>query len=268
MKQRHRCWLLIIGFALLGLSLSACGSSGKVTQVDLQKQFGSFTGTFKLYDLTAGTYLVYNPDPPGRRYSPASTFKILHSLIALQTGVVTDEHDVMQWDGTVHPTPGWNRDQTLTSAVQDSVIWYFQSVARSVGREREQEYLDKVGFGNRAIGRDLEAFWLDGSLAISVDEQLDFMTRLYREELPFDRHVMQTVKRIIVREETDAFLLAGKTGSAVRVTPNLGWYTGFVVTQGRPYTFVTRIEGGGEVSGAKAREITEAVLRELKLTSP
>jgi beta-lactamase class D len=173
----------------------------------------------------------------------------------------------MKWDGTVYSTAEWNRDQTLTSAVQNSTIWYFQAVARQVGRDREQQYLDKVGFGNRQIGSAIDAFWLDGSLLVSVDEQLDFMTRLYKEELPFDARAMQTVKRILVREQTSSYTLAGKTGSAVRVTPNVGWYVGYVVSDGKPYTFVTRIEGGAEASGAKAREITDAVLGELGLVS-
>jgi beta-lactamase class D len=261
-------WLVLLVASLVVLSLSACGASpGKVTQIDLQKQFGSFQGTFKLYDLTNHTYKVYHPDPAGQRYSPASTFKVLHSLIALQTGVVPDEKTVMKWDGTVYSTAEWNRDQTLTSAVQNSTIWYFQAVARQVGRDREQQYLDKVGFGNRQIGSAIDAFWLDGSLLVSVDEQLDFMTRLYKEELPFDARAMQTVKRILVREQTSSYTLAGKTGSAVRVTPNVGWYVGYVVSDGKPYTFVTRIEGGAEASGAKAREITDAVLGELGLVS-
>lgn len=260
-------WFVAVIAVLLVLSLTACSSSqGKVTQVDLQKQFGSYRGTFKLYDLTNRTYKVYNPDPAGQRYCPASTFKVLHSLIALQTGVVKDENAVMKWDGTVHPTAEWNKDQTLASAVQNSVIWYFQSVAREVGREREQQYLNKVGFGNKQIGDDLEAFWLDGSLQVSVDEQLEFMTRLYKEELPFEARVMETVKRVITREQSGSYTLAGKTGSAVRVTPNVGWYVGYVVSDGKPYTFVTRIEGGSEASGAKAREITDAVLRELGLS--
>lgn len=261
-------WLVVLVASLCVLSLSACGSSqGKVTQVDLQKQFGSFKGSFKLYDLTNRTYQVYHPEPADQRYCPASTFKVLHSLIALQTGVVPDENTVMKWDGTRYPMAEWNRDQTLTSAVHNSVIWYFQGVAREVGREREQRYLDQVGFGNRQIGGALDAFWLDGSLAVSVDEQLDFMTRLYKEDLPFDARVIQTVKRLLIREQSGSYALAGKTGSAVRVTPNMGWYVGYVVSHGKPYTFVTRIEGGAEASGAQAQEITDAVLRELGLVS-
>lgn len=251
---------------LCTLLLAACGPATKTTTktVDLKQSFGTYTGTFKLHDVEKGTYTVHNPDPEGQRYAPASTFKVLHSLIALQTGVVADVQSTRRWDGTVHPTPAWNKDQTLETAVKNSVIWYFQDLARELGREREQAYLDKVGFGNRTIGPDIATFWLDGSLQISVDEQLEFMTRLYKEELPFDKSVMQTVKSIITIRQDGGVILAGKTGSAERVTPHVGWYVGYLVADGKAYTFVTRIAGAG-VSGAAAKEISENALRELGL---
>jgi beta-lactamase class D len=250
---------------LCALGLTACGSGqGKVTQKDLHQHFNGFTGTFILHDLTANQYIAYGDEAADRRTAPASTFKVLHSLIALQTGVVPDADTVKKWDGTVYPTAEWNRDQTLKSAVADSVIWYFQAVAREVGREREQQYLDKVGYGNRQIGPALDQFWLDGSLAISANEQLDFITRLYREDLPFDPKVIQTVKRLITVRQDDAVTLAGKTGSAERVEPHVGWYVGYVVNHGKPYTFVTRIEGT-TATGMQARAITEAILQELGL---
>lgn len=255
--------------ALCALLLAACtpGNATKIKTVDLKKQFGPYTGTFKLHDLTANTYTAYNPEPADRRYAPASTFKVLHSLIALQTGAVKNAKEVRPWNGTVHPIESWNRDQTLESAVKDSVIWYFQDIAREIGRTTEQEYLDKTGYGNRRIGEAIDSFWLDGSLAISVDEQLDFMTRFYREELPFDRQVIQTVKRVLVARQDGTVTLAGKTGTAVRVQPNVGWYVGYIVSGERPCTFVTRIEGR-DVSGMKAKEITEAVLKDLGLLNP
>jgi beta-lactamase class D len=118
------------------LLLAACGPDTKTKTVDLKQSFGTYTGTFKLHDLAKGTYTVYNPDPEGQRYAPASTFKVLHSLIALQTGVVPDAQATRRWDGTVYPIPAWNKDQTLSSAVKDSVIWYFQDLAREIGRDR------------------------------------------------------------------------------------------------------------------------------------
>src|SRR5262249_36589634 len=55
-----------------------------------------------------------------RRTLPASTFKIPHALIALDTGVVTGG-TVMKWDHEKKDFPAWERDQTLDSAVKSSV---------------------------------------------------------------------------------------------------------------------------------------------------
>src|SRR5262249_48924143 len=52
-----------------------------------------------------------------RRTLPASTFKIPHALIALDTGVVT-EQTRMKWDGTRQDFRSWERDHTLDSAIK------------------------------------------------------------------------------------------------------------------------------------------------------
>lgn len=256
--MRHRFLLLLT----LTFLLAACSQRTTTQQLDLNEQFGSYTGSFKLYDLTAKTYSVYHEEKRDQRYAPASTFKVLHSLIALETGVVQSAETVIPWDGSAHSIPAWNRDQTLRSAVSDSVIWYFQRVATDIGRDREEHYLQKVGYGNQKVGPDVTTFWLDGSLAVSVDDQLAFITRFYQEELPFDKSVIQTVKQLITLRQDPEVTFAGKTGSAVRVTPNIGWFIGYIVTEEKPYTFVTRLEGDG-VTGAQAKEVTEKVLRKL-----
>src|SRR3954454_13571330 len=75
-----------------------------------------------------------------RRTLPASTFKVPHALIALDTGVITGT-TVMKWDGRRWYFRSWERDHTLDSAIKNSVVWFFQNIARSVGREREVEHL-------------------------------------------------------------------------------------------------------------------------------
>src|SRR5690349_6700260 len=63
----------------------------------------------------------------GTRLSPASTYKIPHALIGLETGVIT-ETTVEKWDGARHPDqPKWNQDHTVLSAMRPSVLWFFQA---------------------------------------------------------------------------------------------------------------------------------------------
>ena len=69
----------------------------------------------------------------------------------------------------------------MKTAFQNSVVWYYQEVARRVGPEEMQHYLDAAGYGNRKVGSQVDLFWLDGTLRISADEQVEFLKQLYRD---------------------------------------------------------------------------------------
>ena len=55
------------------------------------------------------------------RYLPASTFKVPHTLFALDAGVIRDEFQVFRWDGTKRGIEVWDHDQNLRSAMRNSV---------------------------------------------------------------------------------------------------------------------------------------------------
>ena len=59
------------------------------------------------------TDIVHNDERSNRRFAVASTFKILHSLIALEEKVATGKDHVIRWNGKRHEFSDWNRDQTL-----------------------------------------------------------------------------------------------------------------------------------------------------------
>jgi len=86
-----------------------------------------------------GAETVLGGDECDRRTLPASTFKIPHALVALETGVVTAK-TVMKWDGAKKDFPVWERNHSLDSAIKSSV-WFFQRAAESIGRQRELQYL-------------------------------------------------------------------------------------------------------------------------------
>src|SRR5688572_20588385 len=110
-------------------------------------------GTFVLHRVATDTVTVVHPDLAAQRYLPASTFKIPNALIALETGVVTADRSTLPWDGTVHPRrPGWNRDHDLGSAIRESALWYFQEIARRVGKSRMTRLVRAFGYGNQKVG--------------------------------------------------------------------------------------------------------------------
>ncbi len=225
------------------------------------------TGTFVLYDLKNNRYLRYNPDRCSQRFLPASTFKIMNALVGLETGVIPDADYVIPWDGTASPIESWNKDHTLRSAMKESVVWYYQELARQVGHDRMQTALNAVGYGNGDISGQQDTFWLEGGLRISPDEQIAFLKRLYQNDLPFSQRTMDIVKEILIIEQTDNYTLRAKTGWVTRVPPQIGWYVGYLETADNVYFFANNYESAtpGPDFGAARESITRSILKELQL---
>lgn len=174
-----------------------------------------FAGTVLVYDLDGDEYLAGHAERVERRRIPASTFKIFNSLVALETGVVADQHTVIEWDGVTRGRSELNRDLDLQTAFRLSAVPHFQELARRIGPERMQRFIDAVGYGNRDISGGIDEFWLTGGLRISPREQVDFLVRLYRGDLPFAPRTVAIVKEMMVSERTPEHLIRSKTGWAV-----------------------------------------------------
>jgi beta-lactamase class D len=216
-----------------------------------------------LVDLKRAHTLRYNPDRAARRFLPASTFKILNSLISLETGVIPDENTVIKWDGTHYEIPSWNQDHTLKTAIAHSVVWYYQELARRAGRDRMQRYVEAARYGNHDLTGAIDSFWLDGALRISADEQVEFLKRLVQNKLPFSTRNLQIVKDILILEKTPLSQLSGKTGTQLRVKPSINWFVGYVENGENTYLFAANLElPTGVTDSTRAKEITLRILRE------
>ncbi len=200
-----------------------------------------------------------------RRYLPASTFKIANAMIGLETGVVSDPESKLPWDGKEYSNPDWNRDHTLRSAVQVSCFPCFQQIARAVGEPRMREWLDKLNYGNHDMSGGLDRFWLMGGLRISPLEQVEFLRRFARGELPISGRTAEYVRDLITLDVATGYVLYGKTGSAAppEYELEIGWLVGFVEQGVRRVYFATLIDGHGEGVDVKSarRRATERVLR-------
>ena len=235
--------------------------------VNFQEIFdsNSVNGAFLLYDLKKDTTLVFNQPRTKIGFLPASTFKIINSMIALESGVIADEEEIIKWDGEKRFVSDWNRDHNLRSAIKYSVVWFYQEIARRVGEEKMQHFIDTVGYGNQNIDGGIDLFWLQGDIRITMEEQVDFLKRLYKNELPFSQRTLDIVKDIMILEKTDNYILRGKTGWAARVEPNIGWFVGYLETNGNVYFFVNNIDILDEDDNAGRKKITLEVLEQLGL---
>jgi beta-lactamase class D len=253
---------------LLLTVLYGCGKpQHKTLDLSLYFEAHDVTGAFVLYDAGAETYTRYNPSRCTQRFIPASTFKILNAMIALETGVIADENEVIQWDGTEWPFATWNQDHTLESGMASSVVWFYQELARRIGVERMQQHVNAVGYGNQDIGGEIDSFWLEGNLRISPDEQVAFLEQFYDRKLPFADSTVSTVQEIILLEETDAYRLSGKTGWATRVELEIGWFVGYLERDENVYFFATNVESQSSQKslGQISQSIARAVLNEMDL---
>ncbi|TYQ28729.1 class D beta-lactamase [Pseudanabaena sp. UWO311] len=198
--------------------------------LDKNFQEAKSEGCFVLYDLKRDRYIHYNSNHCKKLFIPASTFKIFNSLVALETKAIADENTVIAWDGVNRTFPIWNQDQNMRTAFTRSVVWFYQDLARRIGKERMTKYIQAASYGNQDIEDKIDTFWLNGKLRISPEEQIKFLVKLYKEDLPFSSAVIKTVKDIMIIERQDTYTLRGKTGWGTNVDglQNIGWYVGYV----------------------------------------
>jgi beta-lactamase class D len=260
-----------VAFAALLLSASAHSRDLKQPAADY---FGAYTGCALLItrDRHGESRFEFGPEQCALPLSPCSTFKIPNALIGLQLGVVSGPEHLKQWDGTKHQRETNNRDHDLASAIGESVVWYFRSLARDVGPVRMQEWLDRLNYGNRDISAGTDRFWLGASLEIDAYGQLGILKALKHQTLPFKPEYQRQVTEMLVQDAPLAGRLHAKTGSCLgeaNVKPDHGWFIGWVdwdkSTDSNPVTtfFVLNITGDS-AWGSQARPIALQLLKELQ----
>ena len=243
---------LIVYGLLLGLIFQACSSNNVKKDNSLEKYFSEnkVTGCFALMDNGTGTFTVYNLSRyRDSNYLPASTFKIVNSLIGLQTGKISSDSMIIKWDGIKRRVDEWNKDLTMYEAFRVSAVPYYQEVARRIGKDTMQFWLDSLKYGAKSdtqkvvIKTRIDSFWLDNSLKITPDQELGLVKRLYFDQLPFFKSYQEVVKRAMLFENNANYRLGYKTGWGFdEKGSNIGWITGWIEENNHPYFFVLNIE--------------------------
>ena len=226
-------------------------------------QFGA-TGTLVVVDerQTPSATLVFNRERATRRYAPASTFKIPHTLFALDAGAVADEFQVFKWDGVKRAFDGHNQDQTLRSAMRNSTLWVYQRFANQISEPKARAYLLASNYGNGDPTANRGDYWVDGNLKISAMEQIAFLRKLFRNTLPFKVEHQRLVKDLMVKQATSDWILRAKTGWEGRY----GWWVGWVETSEGAVFFALNIDTPQRLEDLPKREqIVRAVLRSMDL---
>lgn len=265
--------VLLLGFAPFISTYAADGShyqwdssSENISYVDLSTYFGEYEGSFVLYDLENDAWSIHNKDHATLRVAPNSTYKIYDALFGLEEGVITPENSFIAWNGEIYPFEAWNADQTLQSAMNSSVNWYFQTVDEQLGASDVYSYIQEIGYGNENMSGDFSTYWMESSLEISPIEQVELLAKLQNNSFGFAPENISTVKDAICLSSSDAGTFYGKTGTG-RVNGQYvnGWFIGYIETADNTYFFATNISADSDATGGNATEITMSILSDMNI---
>lgn len=202
---------------------------------------------------------------------PASTFKIMNLLIALETGVIKDENEVFKWKGEMDTVkygfrPETYRNMTVMEAFEFSSVWVFTEIAEKIGREIYSHYFKLCNYGNNNLSEPDTDFWNFGPFGISPLNQVQFIRNLYEGNLPFSIQNMETVKQVMLTEKTDNYAIHAKTGWTREGGVNTGWWVGYIETGEGVWFFTTLLlqdrKYNSPTFGPCRKEITKSVFRE------
>ena len=226
-------------FAAIVLLWAGCSPNNVKENEGLKKFFedNKVAGCFAMLDNATGNFTIYNL---GRyrdsSYLPSTTFNIVNSLIGLQTGIISSDSMVIKWDGIKRSEDAWNKDLTMYEAFRVSALPYYQEVARRIGKDTVQYWLDQLGYGTKKITTRVDSFWLDNSMKITPDEELGLVKRLYFGQLPFYKYNQEIVKRAMLFEDNSNYRLGYKTGRGFNEQGNnIGWIVGWIEEIGRAH---------------------------------
>ncbi len=247
-----------MSIALLCFSLLAYAEDAPIAHLFNK---AGINGTILIESIKTGQRYIYNDARSKQAFTVASTFKVLNTLIALEEGVIAGADSIIRWDGTRYEIPDWNHDQTLESAFKVSCVWCYQELARQVGEAKYPAYLRRAQYGRLHEPFDGTQFWLDGSLTISAEQQVLFLKQVVNRRLPYQASSYDTLKSVMLTENTPRYRLYAKTGWATRTIPGVGWYVGYVEVAEDTWLFALNLDTNSAADLPLRKQLTLDALR-------
>lgn len=278
--------LFAISFIALTISCSSNKNPGprvtppdndsNIVRKDFQRYFDdcAVEGSIAIYDNTNQKWIVSDTSGVRKETLPASTFKIINLLIALQTGVIDDENEVIRWTGSADTTkygyrPDIYHEMTVREAFEVSAVWVFIELAERIGSDNYRKYLAECHYGNLDLSQPGADFWNFGNFGICPVDQVKFLKKLYEGNLPFSKKNIEAVKDVMITEQNEALTIRSKTGWARDKGINTGWWIGYVEKNDGVFFFATRLLQDRKLNrddfASCRKEITMKILRDLNI---
>ncbi len=249
-------------------------TSGTV-EVDFQAALNTckLNGSITIYDYQRKAWLLSDSIDASVATQPASTFKVINLLIALETGVIHNENDIIKWPGSTDTVlygyrPEIYKDMSVKEAFEVSAGWVFIELAKKIGRQRYARYLKQCEYGNLDLSYTADDFWNFGPMKISPMNQVNFLIRVYEGRLPFSKRNLAILKNVMITETTRDYILRSKTGWTRIEGNDIGWWVGYVERKKHVYFFATRLIKERATINPNfsncRKEVTRNVLKQLK----
>lgn len=216
-----------------------CSQIDKVDTARYSAEIGSRTVTFLAIDLKNNHKCwAISKQRLNERHSPYSTFKIPHSLIALESGAVTAIDKTVEWNSSQYPSKPywpdtWKQPQSLASAFQRSAVWFYQDLVPRIDPKEYKKWLGRFEYGNQKFTPGSNQFWLNNELKISPVEQVNFLVCLLETRCGISEKNVSAFEKISLVERKDGLFLYAKTGAGPIDPDNMdgafeGWYVGYI----------------------------------------
>lgn len=231
-------------------------------------------GSITIYDYNARKWISSDIDDSQLPTLPASTFKIINTLIILEAGVIKDENEIIKWPGSTDTVkygyrPEIYHDMSMKEAFSVSAGWAYVELAKKIGKEQYKKHLTECNYGNLDLSADGIDFWNFGDLAISPANQIQILKGIYEETLPFRKESFGILKNMMKEEQTEDYTIKSKTGWARDDAKDTGWWIGYVEKKDNVYFFATRLIKSREAynpSFGKCRKtITKKIFKKLNI---
>lgn len=224
-----------------------CKTTKPINTDAYTKEFGTRNIAFIAVDFNSRDCWVINEKEVDERHGPYSTFKIPHTLIALETGTVKSADELIEWDQAKYPAQSfwpdtWKQSQTMATAFKHSAFWYYQALVPRMTPDDYRKWLAKFSYGNQTFTPGSNRFWLNSELQISPAEQVNFMLCLLQNRCNIKPANLSVYERIALQESKDNLSLYAKTGAGPLDPNNFdgafeGWFVGYIKEKnGTPVT--------------------------------
>lgn len=276
----------IFGFLFIAL-LFSCSTKRKdnhltlkndevLVSQDFKKYFDdcNVDGAIAMYDNKNHKWILSDTVATKKETLPASTFKIINLLIALETKTIASENDIVKWPGSTDTIkydyrPNIYHDITVKEAFEVSAGWAFIELAKKIGKDNYKKYLSLCHYGNVNLSQTDPDFWNFGAFGISPINQVEFLRNLYEEKLPFSKRNIDIVKKVMITEQNDDYTIYSKTGWTRENNINTGWWVGYIENKNGTYFFATRLLQDRKLNASNfgncRKEITKSVFKDLNI---